>query len=352
MSPRLNQDTPWKQLIKGYFQECLTFFMPPLSEAIDWAQPPVFLDKELSQLTRDNETGKKIVDELAKVILKNGQERCVLFAHLEIQGGWEKEFAERLFIYRGRIFDKHRSPIATLAILTDDNRHWRPNRYEEEVFGSTLFFEFPVIKLLDYEDKKEALLADSNPFAVVVLAHLALIESRRGKEGDERKYVQKTALTRHLYRLAKQKGESRDFVRDLYRFLDFVLVLPPEIELKYDRDVHLIEEEFKMSYVTSIERRAKDAGLQQGLEKGLVEGLEKGLVEGLEKGRQEESERVALALLRAHVDEALILKATELDKERLSQLKGDSHLNCVNSRKSSLLINRGKNHIFTSLKSN
>lgn len=32
--------------------------------------------------------------------------------------------------------------------------------------------------------------------------------------------------------------------------------------------------------------------------------------------------------------------------------QGESHLNCVNSRKSSLLINRGKNHIFTSLKSN
>src|SRR3990167_10048099 len=105
MGIQSNADTPWKKILETYFQGCLSFFLPALGNAIDWSKSPTFLDKELDQITKDSETGKRIVDKLVKVFLKDGSDACILFAHIEVQGAHEKDFEERLYIYHNRIFD-------------------------------------------------------------------------------------------------------------------------------------------------------------------------------------------------------------------------------------------------------
>lgn len=57
--------------------------------------------------------------------------------------------------------------------------------------------------------------------------------------------------------------------------------LPTDIAIEFENELRKLEEENKMPYVTSIEQR----GIEKGLEKGREEGLEKGREEGLEKGR-------------------------------------------------------------------
>ena len=57
---------------------------------IDWTKGFDFLDSELQQVTREAETGKRIVDKLVKVYLRNGKENWILI-HIEIQN--QKEFS-------------------------------------------------------------------------------------------------------------------------------------------------------------------------------------------------------------------------------------------------------------------
>ncbi|MCC5665454.1 hypothetical protein LC653_16385 [Nostoc sp. CHAB 5784] len=50
-------DSPWKEAIETYFQECIEFFFPVAAEGIDWKRGYTFLDKELQQVVRDAELG-------------------------------------------------------------------------------------------------------------------------------------------------------------------------------------------------------------------------------------------------------------------------------------------------------
>ncbi|MEB3212466.1 MAG: hypothetical protein VKL39_13995 [Leptolyngbyaceae bacterium] len=61
---RADYDAPWKEAIKLYFQEFMLFFFPDLSPLIDWNQGYEFLDKELQQVVRDADLGRRWADKL------------------------------------------------------------------------------------------------------------------------------------------------------------------------------------------------------------------------------------------------------------------------------------------------
>lgn len=58
------------------------------------------------------------------------------------------------------------------------------------------------------------------------------------------------------------------------------MVLPKELEQRFDTAIAEYEEERKMRYVTSWERRGMEKGIQQGVQQGLVQGLKQGKHEG------------------------------------------------------------------------
>jgi hypothetical protein len=88
-------DTPWKQILEGYFPQFMAFFFPEAHSEIDWRKGFDFLDSELQQVTLEAETGKRIVDKLVKVYLQNGREEWLLI-HIEIQNQKEADFSERV----------------------------------------------------------------------------------------------------------------------------------------------------------------------------------------------------------------------------------------------------------------
>ena len=102
-------------------------------------------------------------------------------------------------------------------------------------------------KLLDYKDKWLYLENHDNPFAIVVMAHLKALETR--KDHLSRKQW-KIGLTKLLY----QKGYSRTGVLNLYAFIDWVLALPDALEKIFLEDLREFEKEKKMPYITSAER--------------------------------------------------------------------------------------------------
>ncbi|AVH63521.1 cytosolic protein [Nostoc sp. 'Peltigera membranacea cyanobiont' N6] len=264
-NPQTEYDSPWKQILQLYFEDFMLFFFPQAHGEIDWTRQPEFLDKELEQVVRDAELGKRLADKLVKIYRIGGEESWILI-HLEIQSQSESDFSERMFTYNYRIYDRYKRSVASLAILGDEQVNWRPNRFGYELFGTKVEFQFPIVKLLDYQQRQSELEASRNPLATVVMAHLAALQTLSDRL--ERKQ-QKLSLVRRLY----QQGFEREDVLNLLAFVDWVLTLPQDLEREFLFEVEQLEAEQRMQYVTSFER--------SGIEKGKLEALLKGIALGL-----------------------------------------------------------------------
>jgi len=164
-------DSPWKEVLEHAFPEFMAFYFPEAYTQIDWAQDHEFKNTELRQVVRDAELGKRLADTLVQVTLKDGEPRWI-YIHIEVQGRRDSDFAKRMFTYNYRLFDRYARPIASLAVLADEDAGWRPDSYGFEVLGCRHTLEFPVVKLIDYADHAELFAANPNPFALVTAAHL------------------------------------------------------------------------------------------------------------------------------------------------------------------------------------
>ena len=262
-------DSPWKDAIERYFEDFILFFFPQAHEEIEWSRGHEFLDKELQQVVRDAELGLRLVDKLVKIYRTGGSEAWVLI-HVEVQSQSESGFAERMYVYNYRIYDRYKRTVVSLAVLGDESRSWKPNQFGYELWGCEVNFKFPIVKLLDYQQEWSILESSRNPFATVVMAHLKAQETR---DNRYRRFEWKLTLTRRLY----EQGYSREDVINLFQFIDWIMSLPEELEQEFWREVRNLEEEKRMPYITSVERIATEKGIQQGMRTGLLEGIELGL---------------------------------------------------------------------------
>jgi hypothetical protein len=192
------------------------------------------------------------------VYLRNGQENWLLI-HVEIQNQKEDQFSERVYIYSTRLFDKFRRSVASFAVLGDTDRSWRPQSFHQEALGSQHDFSFQIAKLLDYQQQEEFLKADNNPFSIVVQAHLAS-QATRGKASQQRRRRRKYGLTTMLY----ERGWAEQEIIDLYRFIDRVLTLSPELEEAFRQDIATYERGKNMPYISTIERLGEARGKVEG----------------------------------------------------------------------------------------
>ena len=62
---------------------------------------------------------------------------------LEVQGSAQAEFAERMFVYHYRLFDRYRQPVASLALLADTTASWRPTQFGYQALGCSDRVELP-----------------------------------------------------------------------------------------------------------------------------------------------------------------------------------------------------------------
>ena len=279
-------DSPWKEAIERYFADFLHFYFPLAHAQIDWSQPYVFLDQELRAVVHDAELGKRFVDKLVRVTRQGGEAEWV-YVHLEVQGDRQAAFAERMFVYHYRLYDRYRKPIASLAVLADDQAHWQPESFGYEVFGCQLGLRFPVAKLLDWAGSETRLVDSANPFAIVTLAHLA---TRATRDDASARYAAKWTLVQGLYR----RGWNKQQVIDLFKVLDWMMRLPKDLDAQLWQNLETLEEETHMTYISSVER----IGMEKGLEKGLQQGIEKGLEQGIEQGMQQGQARILRILAR------------------------------------------------------
>lgn len=234
----------------------MQFFFPQTAALINWERPHEFLDKEFQQIAREAELGRRYADKLVKVWQIQGEEIWLLI-HVEIQAKSEDNFAQRMFSYNLRIFDKFAKPAISLAILCDADLTWRPNQYSYNYPDCGLHFRFGTVKLLDYQNRWTELEKSDNPFATVVMAHLKTQQTT--KQLGERK-TWKFSLIRRLY---EQGLQERD-IRNLYRFIDWVMILPKGLEAEFWQEFKQLEQERTMSYITTGERIGYERGKEEG----------------------------------------------------------------------------------------
>ena len=249
-------DSPWKEAIEIMLADFMAFYFPDAWQAIDWQQPYRFLDQELQKILPESDTGRRVVDKLVEVALVQGGEQWI-HLHIEIQTSREADFAERMMIYHYRIFDRFRRPVASLAVLADNQPGWRPGRYRQSMLGCQWILDFPNAKLLDYRRQEKYLAGSDNPFGLVTLAHL---RTQGTRNQSARRYRAKYRLIRLLY----GKGWAKSRIIQLLRIIDWLMALPPHLEQSLRHRLTAIEGEKHMQYVTSFERLAKEEGVQQG----------------------------------------------------------------------------------------
>ena len=280
-------DSPWKEAVEHYLPEFIAFYFPKAYEQINWVEEPVFLDQELRAVVQDAELGKRFVDKLVRVTLHNGDEKWI-YIHIEVQGTQQTEFAERMFVYNYRIFDRYHRPVASLAVLADQHKNWKPTSYGFELLGCKHILEFPVAKLTDYHDQLETLKASENTFAIITATHILTQKTRRD---DNARYEAKHLLVKILY----QRKWDKQRIIDLFRVIDWMMRLPKALEQQLHHDIETFEENTKMQYVTSIERMANAKGLEQGVLKGEQKTLHRQLHRRFQTLPDWAVERIALA---------------------------------------------------------
>ena len=228
-------DSPWKDVIEAFFPQFMEFFVPDSVKDIDWNKKIKFLDTEFQKITKDSKSGRRHTDKLVEVNLKNNTKKWILI-HVEIQAGREKDFSERMFVYNYRIYDRFKIPVTSIAILADDSSSWNPEPFHYGMWGSVTGCDYIKSKLLDYKTKKAYLEEKNNPFAIVVMAHIKALET---KKNNSLRKQWKIELTKLLY----EKGYSEKQVLNLYAFIDWVLNLPEELEKVFLEELSFYERE-------------------------------------------------------------------------------------------------------------
>ncbi|WP_324635124.1 transposase [Phormidium sp. CCY1219] len=178
-----------------------------------------------------------------------------------------------MYIYHYRSFDIHKKVIS-LAILGDDRPSWRPNSYRYELGGCSMHFQFPTAKLLDYENQWSILQESPNPFAFLVMAHLKTKATTSNAEERER---WKWELVQNLY----ERGYTENDIIKLFRLLDWMMTLPESLQQSFDTKLQAYQEERQMPILSNIERRAMEAGRQEGRQEGMLQTAREAVLEVL-----------------------------------------------------------------------
>lgn len=255
--PLQDHDSPWKEALENRFAEFLELLFSEVHREIDWSRERTFLDKELQKLTQDAELGRRYADKLVKVWSNEGRETWVLI-HVEVQGEAQQDFARRMYIYHYRISDRYSVDVVSLGVLADTVVSFRPDGYRWQRWGCTLDFCFPTVKLLDWlaAERWQQLERSENIFALVVMAQLAAKTEADLDILESKKF--------RLIKLLYDRGYSKEIILELFRVIDWMIRLPDNLEDRFLDAVHKIEEDKKMPYVTSAERRGIKIGMQQG----------------------------------------------------------------------------------------
>lgn len=288
---RRDDDSLWKDIIERFFYPMLARAIPTLYADADRTKQPKFLDKELKKATYQLKAGKRTVDLLAEVPLKNGDSEWLLL-HCEVQGHGGEDLPLRMHRYRSLIFCMFGREPAALAIETDRRSESAPVFYESELYNTVATYRYNRLVVPELDEGE--LLASDNPFDLALCAAQRALLS--GK--DEQK---KHAYLRGLLGLLADRGWSHEDKHRLLLFIENIINLKDKALyldiVEYEEE---LEKEGKIMYVTLYERVRGPQWKEEGRMLGKLE--------------------TARNLLKMGMTVEQIVKATELPEEEVRKL--------------------------------
>ncbi|MEZ6143751.1 MAG: hypothetical protein R3B84_24565 [Zavarzinella sp.] len=231
-----------------------------------------------------------------------------LFVHFEVQAQRDPQLPERMFDYYCRIRQKYGKNVCSFAILADDDPRWRSAPFDLSICGTRSYFEFNLVKLLDYAERLDELTNHRSPVGLVVAASIRSLLTH-GKA--DLRFADKARLIRQLF----DRKLTSDEVWNIMRLLDWLLELPEELAEDFNKVRNEMMRENQMPFVTSFEQIAEKKGFKLGEERGREEGTMYGQRIG-----QIQLLAEMLGLPRISTDELQLKTLEELDR-MISELK-------------------------------
>ncbi|TFW19169.1 DUF4351 domain-containing protein [Duganella callida] len=302
-------DLPWKAALTHALRAFLDFFFPERGKQIDWTKRPRFRDKELAGISFGGTPDGMVADKLVEVCLRDGSLHWVLI-HIEVQAQRDTSLARRILDYNYRIFTEYAQPVANFVVLADEDLHWRPRAFHNEVLGTVMGISFVTAKLIDYAEKADELQASHNPFAWLTLAHL---RAQQARHQPDQLYAAKWQLTKLLY----QHGWGKQRIIVLFKVINWMMALPDSYQQRYWQAVLDLEKERNVDWITPLEQSFMDKGREQGIKQGREQGLES----GKQLGRKEEALTLLERQLTRRFGELPSIARTKLTKASLAELE-------------------------------
>jgi len=309
-------DEAFKKLLQTFFREFIELFFPELDKLLDYRDAKFLMQELLVDVVGES---ARTLDLLFETRYK--AEDAVVLIHLEPNAYREPAFAERMYIYYSRLYERHRHShrfIIPIAVIAADDGWDAPDEFVISFpLGEIIRFRYFKLNLRKLNWRK--FIDSGNPVAAALLAKMGY---NRGERRELR-----TAYLRMLFRLKDKQNDAKMAlimsVADLY-------FKPIEEEdrsiLKEFRDNREMEEEAIMELMPAWKRWGLEEGLQKGREEGRVEGRVEGRKEGQEQGvvlgRDEERRTIALRMLGRGIKPEEIADLLQVPEEQVRRWSG------------------------------
>ncbi|QJD85535.1 Rpn family recombination-promoting nuclease/putative transposase [Cohnella herbarum] len=294
----IDHDRLYKVLLQTFFQEFVELFFPEAAVAIDFTHVK-FLSEEIFTDLTGGQRGR--VDLLVETKLKG--EDALILIHFEPQSYYEREFAERMFIYASRLYEKYRRRIVPIAIFSHERKKREPDTFSWEFsFLDVLKFRYFSLQLKHQDWRKYV--QTNNPVAAALLSSMGY---------DKR---DRTELYGSFLRIMLDLKFDPARMRLLTVFFESYMQLSASEEnLAYSEFIKQYpqEEGTLMEWLTSHEKK--------GFQKGLIEGKIEGKIQGEIEGKKKQLENVVFRMLQEGLPLELITKVTGLPEPEIEKLQ-------------------------------
>ena len=207
---------------------------------------------------------KHRIDILVETRLKG--ESGIVLVHVENQASAQKDFAERMFIYFSRLYQKHRCRVVPIAVFTYPEKRNEPDRFKL-VFPFMPVLDFHFLTLELNKHNWQDYIQSNNPVAAALL-------SKMGYQKKERVQV-KLEFLRMLVRMELDPAR----MTLLTGFFETYLILNEEEERKLEEEIGKVDEKEAKRMIeitTSWEEKGRVKGRMEGRMEGKAEGKAEG----------------------------------------------------------------------------
>ncbi|WP_442589208.1 hypothetical protein ACSBL2_24630 [Pedobacter sp. AW31-3R] len=315
------KDKMWKSVFNDFPVDGIKFFYPKDYETLDLERKPEFLNTELipTETSGEAESGIKIADMLIKFYTRKTKDDCLIF-HFEVQDKYNPNFDSRMITYNLRGRDKFGNVVISCAIFTEVTNKKRSGIYKSAELGNLLYYRYNTYKVSSQSD--EELLANPNPFAIIILTSRIVNLGRNIQDGikrDQLLMMKKLELFKIVYGRTDLSYENK---KKLLIFINsYIIILNKEISITFDKEIYKLNLKLTIMGIEEVvlEGMLEDAKLE-GKELGKEIGIKLGEEIGIELGELKKQNEIIAEMLKANLPDEIIALTIKLPIEEVNAL--------------------------------